>query len=175
MAVETAAVETAAVETAAVETVAAETLAVETSAVKTVAVKTVADVVDTTPKLKEPPVSYDEAEILDWSGDVQLEAIVADFDDKVAESDEKLDKESNNMMYLITKELIEQLRSETTKSKKRSEKPRKRWLVEFLSTHGFWLRRETFPVWSLHFDWDIRLWYSELEGGLACRPCCPRC
>lgn len=107
------------------------------------------------------------------------------------------------MMYLITKELQEQLVSETTKpksdsgrkkkkknSKKEDEakpkKVRKPWLVNFLKNHGFWIRRETFPVWSQHFDFtdivfnkhylrDIRIWIPELEGGLSCRPCCPNC
>jgi hypothetical protein len=146
------------------------------------------------PQLKELPKRNDSTEVLGWSGDIQLEAIVADFDDEVARNDELTDAESSRMMYLITKELQEQLISKTTKQKtggsgkkskkKKSSKTRKPWLVNFLKNHGFWIRRETFPVWSKHFDFtgivfnkhysrDIRIWIPELEGGLACRPCCP--
>ena len=81
---------------------------------------------------------------------------------------------------------------------------RKTWLLQYLSEHGYWLRRESFSAWSKklllmdiaineHYLRDIRVWIPDLEGGTVkveevdvsckktkkevprCYPFCPRC
>jgi hypothetical protein len=58
------------------------------------------------------------------------------------------------------------------------------WLHQYLQDHEFWIRSECaqkvcnlldIPFCERAYYRDIRVWFPDVEGGMACTPSCPTC
>jgi hypothetical protein len=134
---------------------------------------------DQTPR--EPEIQYKEVLAHECNGTADLGEMEAVFDDNYDMED---DGACDGAMQEYMKALMKRYMMEDSMDFKKTRPEDTEWLQEFLRNHGYWIRGECAPFLCkmLHIQFheqayyrDIRLWFPDVEGGVACMPTCITC
>jgi hypothetical protein len=127
---------------------------------------------------------------IEWRGLVDTQGIVADLDDDGDDNEDAdtEERETNNILtdddgvmpsYLSA--IQQRIQKETADKGLNSGQ---QWLLQEIQDNGYWTRKEqaknicrklSIQFHEPSYYRDLRFWFPEFEGGIACTPKCPSC
>jgi hypothetical protein len=134
--------------------------------------------------------SIEEISGMVWRGVVDTQGIVADldeedYDDEDADTEEfetnDIHTDDDGVMSNYLSAIQLRIRRETADKNLNSSQ---QWLLQEIKDNGHWMRKERAKLicrkLAIPFDEpsccrDVRIWFPEIEGGIACTPKCPSC
>ena len=126
---------------------------------------------------------------IEWRGVVDTQGIIADLDDDGDDEDADIEERETNdiltdddgVMPNYLSAIQQRIRKETADKSLNSGQ---QWLLQEIQDNGYWIRKEraksicrklSIQFHEPSYYRDLRVWFPELEGGIACTPKCPSC
>jgi hypothetical protein len=104
--------------------------------------------------------------------------------DKIVEGGAQEGEETLGVMKSFMKAIMLRFRAEASPDFLKKNEDESLWLHQYLQDHEFWIRSECaqkvcnlldIPFCERAYYRDIRVWFPDVEGGMACTPPCPTC